>query len=200
MFNSKEIRWFGKKEDKEISSWFAGRGITFENTEPRTDFYLPLPGKKDIGIKLREGNIEIKHLLAKPEKGKLSAKAHGYFERYTKWSFSTEKDDVLSHKIIQAKEYDWLEVQKERMGCKLMEGSNGIKHLVKIEDQIPYGCQLEYTRIKLNNTTWYTFGLEWFGEKEIEVGPELVEKILGNSTLNGKNSMGYAEFLNMGKL
>lgn len=197
MFNSKEIRWFTKKENKEISKWFAERAITFENTDSRTDYYLSLSGKKDIGIKLREGNIEVKHLIANPVEGKLTKNASGYFERYTKWSFSTDKEDILSHRIIHEKKYDWMEVSKERMGCKLKEDGNGKKLLVKIEDQIPFGCQIEYTRINLNNSTWYTFGLEWFGEKELEVDPELIKEILGNSHFETGESMGYAEFLNM---
>ncbi|TBW25783.1 hypothetical protein [Gramella sp. KN1008] len=198
MFSSKEIRWFTKNEDKVISIWFSQKKIDFNNAATRTDFYLPLPGKEDIGIKLREGNIEIKHRIAEPEKGQFSKNTQGYFERYTKWSFSTPSDDLLTRQIIHEKRYDWLEVKKERMGLKLKEETNGKIDLLPIDRQIDYGCQIEYTRITINNRTWFTFGLEWFGEKELKVDSELLNDILGNTVFNIGSSMGYAEFLNKG--
>ncbi|MCG9972010.1 hypothetical protein [Christiangramia crocea] len=197
MFNSKEIRWFSKTEDKAISNWFKKKSYSFEDTEARTDFYLPLTGKKEIGIKLREGKIEVKQLIAEPEKGNLSANAEGFFERYSKWSFSTSENDSLSKEIITEKKYDWLDVKKERMGVKLKKETNGNTAIVKIDEFISYGCQIEYTRIKVKETTWYSFGLEWFGEKELEVDQALIHEILGDSRLNPDESMGYAEFLNL---
>lgn len=198
MFKSREIRWFTQTEDSAISKWFARNGQTFANTESRTDFYLPLPGKEDIGIKLREGNIEIKQRINQPEKGKISASAEGYFEDYIKWSFSTADEDELSREIIQKNRYEWLKVRKERMGFKLQETEEAKTSMVNISEYIPYGCQVEYTRISLNKKTWYSFGLEWFGPKIIKVEPGFIEEILGNSLFKPKESMGYAELLNKG--
>lgn len=60
MYKSKEIRWFKDSSNRGVLDWFAGHGQTFENTGHGTDSYLPLQ-KDDITVKLRKGNIEIKH-------------------------------------------------------------------------------------------------------------------------------------------
>lgn len=196
MFKSREIRWFSHYEDSAIVNWFERNSQNFENTDSRTDFYLPLPEKEDIGIKLREGNIEVKHRFNKPESGKISPGAQGYFEEYIKWSFSTAEKDSLSQEIIQENKYKWLKVKKERMGFKLQEKKAGGTLMVNLEQDIPYGCQVEYTRIELNENVWYSFGLEWFGPKIIKVEPVFIEEILGNTVLKPEQSMGYAELLN----
>jgi hypothetical protein len=87
MYKSKEIRWFKNAPDQSIIDWFNKQDQTFENTESRTDFYLPLD-KEDITIKLREGNIEIKHRLGEPLSGRLTTSAEGLYEIWTKWSFN----------------------------------------------------------------------------------------------------------------
>lgn len=196
MFKSREIRWFIKTVNPAITRWFSGNGQTFENTDSRTDFYLPLADKTDIGIKLREGNIEIKQRINQAEKGEISAIAKGNFENYIKWSFSTATEDELSRDILQKNKYTWLEVKKERMGFKLLETEKGKTSMVNIDEDIPYGCQIEYTRININNNTWYSFGLEWFGPEHIRVEPGIIEEILGNAFLKREQSMGYAELIN----
>ncbi len=194
MYKSKEIRWFHEEPKKGILNWFAEKGKAFENTDSRTDFYLPVKNEKGIGIKLREGNIEVKHRISEPKQEKLSQRAEGFFERYLKWSFDSSQEDSLSREIIKQQKYNWVEVKKERMGFKLKE-KNGEPEIVDMETYLEYGCQLEYTRISIQRNTWYSFALEWFGEKEIIVLPEFWKEILGNEKLKKENSMGYADFI-----
>lgn len=194
MFKSKEIRWFHEEPKKTILNWFAQKGKSFENTDSRSDFYLPVQNEKGIGIKLREGNIEVKHRVSEPEQGKLSPQAEGFFEHYLKWSFDSSQEDSLSREIIKQQKYNWVEVKKERMGFKLKE-RNEDTELVNMETYLDYGCQLEYTRISLQGNTCYSFALEWFGEKEIPIPDKFWRDILGSEKLKKKNSMGYADFI-----
>jgi len=197
MFKSKEIRWFSQTEEKQITQWFNDHGLDFATTDARTDFYLPLPEKKDMGVKLREGNIEAKCRTSIPKIGKLTDHAEGYFEEWVKWSFNVNKDDPLSESIIKEKKYSWIEVYKERVGRKLTKDEKGKTKWLSIKDRIPFGCQVEYTRILIKGQQWFTFGLEWFGNEYLEFDLKIAIEILGVSSLKKEKSMGYAEFLNM---
>lgn len=195
MFKSREIRWFYPTELKSVEKWFMDNGYTFENADPRTDYYLPLKNQDDIGIKLREGNVEIKQRIARTKKENISELANGYFENYIKWSFSSAERDPLFQEIIEGEKFNWLGVRKERIGYKLKENQNGSIIRVKMDEFPEYGCQVEYTRIKIKEELWYSLCLEWFGEKEIEIDLSILDEMLGNQELKASNSMGYAEFL-----
>lgn len=195
MFKSREIRWFYPTELKSVEKWFMDNGYTFENADPRTDYYLPLKNQDDIGIKLREGNVEIKQRIARTKKENISELANGYFENYIKWSFSSAEKDPLFQEIIEGEKFNWLGVRKERIGYKLKENQNGSIIRVKLDEFPEFGCQVEYTRIKIKEELWYTLCLEWFGDKEIEIDLSILDEMLGDQELKASNSMGYAEFL-----
>lgn len=181
--------------DEAISDWFAGIGQSFENKASRTDWYLPLD-KQDVTVKLREGNIEIKHRSANPEKGSLTSGAVGMFENWIKWSFNADKTDRLSQEIISNNPYQWTETIKTRTGVKVTGDATGNLLTVPIEQRVEYGCQIEYTLLKVWGGIFYTFALEWFGNKEFKLPEELIKEILGTARLRLEDSMGYGEFLN----
>ena len=189
MFASSEIRWFTRHEDKPISAWFAELGLSFSAS--RTDFYLPLPGRDDLNVKLREGRVEVKQRVEDPHPFQLAPRAKGSFEEWVKWSFKVDGEDELSRAIIQEKKFNWIEVRKERMAVVLTP--SGIAPPQQI---VPAGCQIEYTRIQVRGETWYTFGLEWFGEERVEPGIALLSAILEDTFLKPENSMSYAGLLN----
>ncbi len=197
MFKSEEIRWFSQAKDEQVSKWFNALGLFFASTVPRRDFYLPLSDKEDMGIKLREDKIEVKHRKNAPKLTKLTDDTEGYLENWVKWSFGVKEDDRLSRAIIEEKKYDWIEVYKERMGVKLIAGENGKINLLNIKELIPSGCQIEYTRILVKGQEWFTFGLEWFGDEYLELEPSLKSEVLGNTILKKEKSMGYGGFLNL---
>lgn len=197
MFKSKEIRWFFQTDNTSIRNWFEENSYIFENCNPSKDYYLPLKEKEDIGIKLREGNIEIKHRIERSEKEKIINRAEGYFEHYIKWSFSSAEKDSLYDEIAEEEKYDWIGVAKERLAFKLNKDPDGAIKRIHADKFIPYGCQIEYTRVKLREEVWYTFGIEWFGEKELNFDLSLIDEIIGETELKAENSMGYAEFLNI---
>ncbi len=196
MFRSKEIRWFKDYTDPAIEDWFVRHGQTFETASPRTDFYLPT-GKDDITVKLREGNIEIKQREGTPQPGTLTAATEGIYEDWVKWSFNAGKDDRLSNEITGANNYDWIETIKTRIGVKLTRDTFGKLQVLPIKTFVDSGCQIEYTHVIASGKTYYTFALEWFGEKDMEIGEALLAEILGDVILNREDSMGYGEFLKM---
>ena len=138
MYKSKEIRWFFSENNEPIEQWFSGRGMLFSKTKPRTDYYLPIPGKEDISVKLREGNIEIKQRHGQPVLHHLTKNAIGYLEDWVKWSFDVEDNDELAKNIIQAKKYSWFEVYKERIGVKLTANADGTSAILDIKEFVPF--------------------------------------------------------------
>src|SRR5438105_13694071 len=62
MFTTAEVRWFfeGPIPD-EIKQWFCS-GLAL-NAAPREDHYLLFPAPLGLGLKLREGRLEIKYLV-----------------------------------------------------------------------------------------------------------------------------------------
>ena len=194
MYKSKEIRWFKDSSDGAIIDWFASKGQTFETTEARTDFYLQL-GKDDVTVKLREGNVEIKHRIGDAENGKLTPNAEGVFENWIKWSFNADKTDKLSQTIVSSNAYDWIETIKTRIGVKVTEDTNGDLQILPIKSFVDYGCQIEYTLLQIKEKSFYTFALEWFGEKDLHLPKKLVQEILSPTQLNFEDSKGYGEFI-----
>ncbi|MCX6305685.1 MAG: hypothetical protein NT040_12050 [Bacteroidetes bacterium] len=196
MYKSQELRWFFKVSNEPVDRWFSDRGKVFAKTTPRSDFYMLIPGKEDLNIKLREGNVEIKQRSGTGLLNNFSKNAAGYMENWVKWSFNVEDKDELSRNIIIDKKYGWVEVYKERIGIKLTPAPDGTLAVLDINDRIPYGCQIEYSRLVIYDREWYTFGLEWFGDQYITIGNHFFEQILGESRLNEEDSFGYNAFLN----
>jgi hypothetical protein len=79
-----EVRWFvlGTLSPSAFP-WAHGAGLT--QAAPRTDRYVVLPGVDGVGIKLREGRVEVK-----ARSGSLGSRAlgtmSGEVERWVKWS------------------------------------------------------------------------------------------------------------------
>ena len=194
MYKSKEIRWFTDRESKYITSWFSEQKLDFASAEPRTDFYLPLP-QDDLSVKLREGRIEFKKRTGTLAHHNLTATANGLFEEWVKWSFLVDKSDLLAHEITYERKFDWIETIKTRIGLIITLDRMNKPGLVPIHTYVPFGCQVEYTEIIVDQKTYYSFALEWFGAKHIEVNPGFMSEILGNTVLEEECSMSYAEFL-----
>ena len=57
------------------------------------------------------------------------------------------------------------------------------------------GCQIEYTKLEINDKVYYTFCMEQFGEAEFQLPEEFIGRSLGSTQLKVGDSMGYGEFL-----
>ncbi len=212
MIQSYETRWFFRACPALLMEWFAGRGLRFDapGNSVRADYYLPLPSDKGLGVKLREGRIEIKQLLAgRGEHPFPPFKSKGKVEHWVKWGFAVEEKDELGRQIIGEKRHDWIEVGKERLGFTYSFGPEGRTAEVPIHTPIPEGCQVELSRISVFGKDYFTFGLEAFSraghlEENFRHGAgdffsALDEWRQGNPTdelrMPVELSMGYPEFL-----
>ncbi len=189
MYPTREIRWFLPDPIPDAAAWFRHMGIPLEQASPRTDRYLLLSQCPDLGLKLREGQLEPKKRRAHPQEGKLGVCARGYFETWIKWSFALGMDSDLP----EADDPHWVSVQKRRTGVQLTHSDRG-PEIHSLDVPLKAGCQVEYAQIELGNRKWYSYCLEWFGEGRVSMD-KVSDEIFGNSTLTREWSMGYPEFL-----
>jgi hypothetical protein len=195
MYKTREIRWFFKENNVAIEKWFAAHGKEFSTSQHRTDFYLPI-AKEDIGIKLRGGNIEIKQRHAQHVLHHLAKNATGYLEDWVKWGFGLNKKDALANSIIKEGKYDWIAAHKQRIGVKALADAARAISIHDIKEELPAGCQIEYTRLMISKQEYFTFGCECFGDDYVMPDQKFFESMLENTTLKADDSMGYSAFLN----
>jgi hypothetical protein len=165
MFSTVETRWFGEGPlPRHVRDWFRSEGRCPEPQPIRTDYYLRLPGNQSLGIKMREGRIELKQCLQVFGATDFRASITGVIEGWNKWSFGLGEADANVTRLQGAHE-SWLGVVKERWLCTYtLNGDNEIVD-VPADPQPLSGCNLELSRVKVESPVeaWWTVGLEAFG-------------------------------------
>ena len=155
-FKSSEIRWFSTQKDA-LWEFYETLPDEGEGTrEPdRTDYYLK-SGTVTTGIKIREGNHELKVKCSDDEKWNC-----GVMEHWMKWSTSEEVNilNTVDDEFLG----DWVAVKKKRFkkSYKIISGEK----LEQVEGIFPAeGCGAEFTEIHLKRLKHpvYTFGMEAF--------------------------------------
>jgi hypothetical protein len=179
ILESWEMRWFGKGAVPIIfQQWSEENGLT---TQPvRTDHYLMHKAGKAMGIKWREGNLQIKELVGKETKKPTVG-------HYKKWSFELKEDDLLQK--IEAHE-EWVAVAKKRDLAKWRVEEDTLHRTDPGNEEI--GIELEISAVMCKEKLWWTIAFEATG------GVENLEKGLKEikiPEIKEAHRMGYAEWL-----
>lgn len=164
IFKSSEIRWFTPQKDL-IWDFYKRLPESGEGTREsdRTDYYL-MSGTINTGIKIREGNHELKVKCAEDEEMEF-----GMMEHWIKWSTSEEKNilNTIDEKMMG----DWIAVKKKRFKKSYEIADQSTLRPVQGEF-VDEGCGAEFTEIHLEelDQKLYTFGFEAFssGNKQKE--------------------------------
>jgi hypothetical protein len=145
MLTTIELRWFYPGMLPELmKDWFDGDiGV---NPESREDFYLKLPNCEYLGIKLRQGRLEVK--LRQAELGKLNFgdNVAGKAEKWVKWMCEEPEAETLINQNQKAQP-DWVRVQKIRWQRKYS------------------GCNVELTQLSLRGDDWWSLAFEILEEE-----------------------------------
>ena len=214
---SRETRWFlpGDRVPS-IAAWFQGLpgSPRLGNSPkfPRQDYYLRMPGVENIGIKIRDPKkdkdsgrikslLEVKRLITEKEPVTFQNNNHGYSGKWQKLSYElteTGNDLLLINSSIPSSDKSWVRADKDRVLVKydaknklIVEGSSDIKE----------GCGIELTKIKINTSINFSFGLEAFSEsgKKLDQNfyecSKLVFDQIGLTGLALDYSFSYPEFL-----
>ncbi len=197
IFKSSEIRWFSKDKDLlwEVYENLPEKGEGTRESD-RTDYYLK-SGTISTGIKIREGNHELKVKCADDED-----LGHGVMEHWIKWSTSEEENilNTIDDEFLR----DWIPIKKNRFKKSFKIVRQG--KLEPIADMFPpEGCGAEFTEIYFpsKELTLYTFGMEAFSSTNRErenlmIAIEVLD--LDFSSFKEFNSYGYPQLLyNLGK-
>ena len=156
-YHSAEIRWFAPDRNVlwEIYNQLPPRGPGHREPD-RTDHYLQAD-LAHTGIKVREGNHEIKVKLAPDEPSDF-----GTLQHWIKWSSAEAVTllDVVPADLLG----DWIAVEKQRHQKHYALTTTGELRPADPAD-LSEGCGVECTSLHLPalNLTWHTLGLEAFG-------------------------------------
>jgi hypothetical protein len=189
------------------------------------DRYLRLPGLDGLGIKLREGRIEIKQrqrkygvlhlpgdtpLHERPpqrdaqdkelEPGNASAgRAVGQVESWRKWSFGLANRPLARLATPAA---SWIAVRKARSLRIYQIGENQRVVPLATGDDALQGCSMELTDVEVFGQAWWTLGLEAFGDESalqeglLTVAGHVVASHLPVA-LDVQDSYGYPKWLDL---
>jgi hypothetical protein len=157
-----EVRWFWQGQSPaEIEQYFAQGAVP--TVEEREDWYLQLPGQDTLGIKLREGKVEIKKRVGDRGICQLSDQVLGRVEEWMKWSFSSDVEPTL---FLESEfRQEWVVIQKARRQKTYQILNQKIVEVIE-SDALAQGCNVEIATLQIQDQTWLSFGFEAFGRYE----------------------------------
>ena len=218
MQSSAETRWFfdNRKSARPIENWFHHFRLTLnDRLFDRHDYYLKLPGVINLGLKIREpnlikgkmkGKLEAKTLVKELPLVRLRGDNTGKANQWSKFSFNLAEDDAALLSILNnypaaadatgklSREH-WIKLEKSRI---LVTYDPTTKQITDTKPD--EGCGIEFTAIRVDSTTHYSFGLEAFSSRgnQEPLLYEALSFVFDQIKINGlsaKNSLTYPEFI-----
>jgi hypothetical protein len=177
--NSREVRWFveGSVNEHEIvKKWFettapvskvgdVGPPVWKGRLDGKPDVYLLVPETDDIGIKWREGELQIKGRVSSAGPAAFSGGHQGTVEHWTKWSYAelpTAYGELFSNRQ-QAAGPVVVNVQKTRALRKLrLDTMTGKAEEVSPETIVDRGLGFEFTDLVVLRKKYCSIAFEAF--------------------------------------
>ena len=154
MLTSFEIRWFYVgKLPVAISDWFEHDelGGKLQAPEEREDVYLYSPGCEYLGIKLRQGRLEIKWRNAELDIVRLGEGVKGKLEKWDKWMCEDPSQESFKPEAVLGKS-SWVSVKKVRILRK-----------ASLTQSLYEGCAMEITQLNVKGNDWWSLAFETLG-------------------------------------
>jgi hypothetical protein len=200
MYTTAEVRWFQEgRAPEHVEAWFSGGGREPTFQPVRVDHYLRLVDGDHLGIKLREGRLEVKQRERSLSVTHFSARVAGAMELWRKWSIPLAGGP---HHVSGDPGTSWIEVEKERALCRyrLLEHRRIVA--TSTDWYSDRGCDLELTAVRARGWEWWTLALEAFGPSgSVHENLRLVgELVFGGGdppTLDVADSYGYPRWLEL---
>lgn len=190
MYPTTEARWFVPGTVlPEAEAWFEALGPAVDEAV-RTDCYLVPRAENEPGIKLREGNLEVKTRTDVLGRERLALRVTGQIETFDKWSFPLAPE---APPVGQG----WAEVNKTRRVRTFAREDGAV---VETPDEVETGCDVELGEARLGERVWWTVCLEAFGPDEavrLEVLLQTAARVFAGDAplLDVEHSVGYVGWL-----
>jgi hypothetical protein len=198
MYSTIELRWFYPGElPLDILDWFNGLDSPPNLPDSRADIYLQ-PVNADVGVKLRQGNLELKYRQQNWGEIQIGSNLTGRVESWSKWICVDDIPDRLTIAKMEGKS-GWMRVEKVRSQRLYRVNFTGGCQLLPITKPEDGAAAIEVTKLKLADRDWWTIACEYLGD---DLQPDRELKLLVSSLLDGCNlprstsiSCGYPEWL-----
>ena len=203
MLTTYEVRWFDSGNIPEIIEYWFKQNCLLSSTklpEEREDVYLYTPECDYLGIKLRQGGLEIKWRYPVTTTIHSGSLVEGNIEKWKKWRCSDFSGESFSLQQITDNPV-WIKVKKIRYSQQYTVVLKSPK-AVSTDIDIDNGCSLEITDIEINGNKWWSIALEAFGEDfHLEDNLHATAALIFNSydrlPLEAKNSFSYPSWLKL---
>jgi len=172
LFSTIEVRWFGEGSiSRTVRTWFEQCLGEISGHQVRVDTYLGNPGSDGLGVKIREGRLEIKYRTHHYGPVQLHRQVIGLVEQWQKLGLMLGPNQIDSN-VTNPSEPNWIRVQKERqLRCyqlvpndllSLEAGDTGAEEDVTTNKV--RRCDVELTSIQVENRRWWSLALEASGQ------------------------------------
>ena len=211
-FTSREVRWFFEGPlslNSALRDWFfdcapfgRGDGVTAPAWRPRRndepDIYLLLPGRENMGIKWREGLLQVKGLVAGVGERAFCERHAGSVERWIKWSYDSLPAEYAA--LFTATGVTTASVGKTR-ALRLVDLAPPSPVEVDPETIVKVGMGVELTQIVVEDREHCSLGFEAFPDERLTeamfaTAVEVFLESLVEIRLDAERSMSYAAWLN----
>ncbi len=203
MLTTYEVRWFYSGNIPEnIESWFKQNCLVSlaKSPEEREDVYLYTPGCDYLGVKLRQGGLEVKWRDPAISKMHFSSLVEGNIEKWKKWRCLDSSGESFSSQQIGDNSV-WIKVRKVRY-LQLYTVVLKLPKAVSTDIDIDNGCSLELTNVEINGNEWWSIALEAFGrdcnlKDNLQATAAFVFNNYDSSPLEAMDSYSYPTWLQL---
>ena len=194
-FKTIEVRWFYPGVlPTELLRWF--NSLTKPDT--RTDVYLQ-SNSPDMGLKLRQGNLEVKYRQAELGTIEVDGFGNSQVEQWSKWICIDDSSSLTPEQI--ADKPGWIKVAKIRHQRLYQVEFGDEIQLRSIFTPTEGAAAIEVTQLQVEDRIWWTIACEYLGDN-IDLDRQfypLVKSLLFACPLpifTSVISCGYPEWLN----
>jgi hypothetical protein len=161
MYPTVEVRWFKEGAlPPSVLDWFEFVAPLAGSQSPRTDIYFRDYGRESLGLKLREGRLEIKKRIQETDVVHLHRKVQGMMERWQKWSFEVTMPPYHAQLLAQSA---WIKVHKTRRSIRIRRADDKSIEVVPAGQLPEQACEVELTSIRVKSRDWWSLAFEAFG-------------------------------------
>lgn len=202
MHKTYELRWFYPGSiPEDIQNWFEQHCLIHPQQPPeeRSDFYLYSPECQFLGIKLREGRLDVKWRTMNLGVVSFGEFVEGKVEKWGKWLCCDPTQESFQPSQVLANPL-WVSVQKVRYSQIYQVTPEFSLQPVSTSEDIDNGCGVELTHLVIQNNAWWSLAFEAFGEdahlmNNLHVTASWVFNTYGSAKLLAADSFAYPSWL-----